>query len=140
MAGEQSTEERVRAYLQPPREEQGSPWVTAAASAAVLGTIAYRRPRAAAVFAGACALMMAPYLGFMVITVNRFGKVRFMVVVASQAPPGEEHGAADSLTLAAGRKQQSAGGSRIASHHQPPPLTARQLLHSHLPPCSLPPS
>ena len=117
MAGEQSTEERVRAYLQPPREEQGSPWVTAAASAAVLGTIAYRRPRAAALFVGACALMMAPYLGFMVITVNRFGKVSFVLVFALQGPRREQRAGHPT----AWHKQQAC---HLASHHQPPPLAS----------------
>jgi hypothetical protein len=74
-AGEPATEARVQAFLQAPHDDRGSPWVTAAAGAAVLGTIAYRRPRAAALFAGAVALTTAPYLGFMLVTVNRFGKV-----------------------------------------------------------------
>ena len=65
----------MQRYLQAPQDEAGSPWLTAAAGAAVLGTIAYRRPRAAAMFAGGVALVTAPYLGFMVATVNRFGKV-----------------------------------------------------------------
>ena len=128
VAGEQSTAERVQAYLQPPREEQGSPWVTAAAGAAVLGTFAYRRPRAAAMFAGACALMMAPYLGFMVITVNRFGKVSGVVVVASHA-----------------RASGQAAGIWAAPHGFPPTNQHRQLtdclqLHSQPPLRSLPPS
>jgi hypothetical protein len=68
-------QERVQSYLQAPQEDVTSPWLTAAVGGAVLGTIAYRRPRAAALFAGAVALSMAPYAGFLLVTVNRFGKV-----------------------------------------------------------------
>lgn len=56
--------------------EEGSPWLTAALTGAVLGTIAYRRPRAAGFFVGAVALATAPALGFMTVTVNRFSRVR----------------------------------------------------------------
>lgn len=48
---------------QAPDDESGSPYLTGAVFAATVGTIAYRRPRAAALFAGAIALSMAPYLG-----------------------------------------------------------------------------
>jgi len=61
--------------LQVPADEEGNPWLSAALTVGVLGTIAYRRPRAAAFFAGAVTLMAAPYLGFAVVTVNRFSKV-----------------------------------------------------------------
>lgn len=65
-AGEPETEEAVARYLRAPEEDRGSPLLAGAMTAAVLGTIAYRRPRAAALFCGAVALMSAPYLGFMV--------------------------------------------------------------------------
>lgn len=65
-SGDPETAEMVRKYLKAPQEEAPSPYLTAAVGTAVLGTIAYRRPRAAALFAGAVALMTAPYLGFMV--------------------------------------------------------------------------
>ena len=61
--------------LQVPKQDEASPYLTGAVTAAVLGTIAYRRPKALAIFGGMVALMTAPYLGFMVITVNRFGRV-----------------------------------------------------------------
>lgn len=48
---------------QAPEEDTASPYLTGAVFAATVGTIAYRRPRAAALFAGAIALSMAPYLG-----------------------------------------------------------------------------
>lgn len=61
--------------LQVPKQEEASPYLTGAVTVAVLGTIAYRRPKALAVFAGMVALATAPYLGFMVVTINRFGRV-----------------------------------------------------------------
>lgn len=61
--------------LQMPKQEEASPYLTGAVTVAVLGTIAYRRPKALAVFAGMVALATAPYLGFMVVTINRFGRV-----------------------------------------------------------------
>lgn len=67
-----------RAALCPPAQapaEDGSPWLTAALTGVVLGTIAYRRPRAAGFFVGAVALATAPFLGFTAATVNRFSKV-----------------------------------------------------------------
>ena len=64
-AGDAETEEAVERYLRAPEEDRASPHLGAAMTAAVLGTIAYRRPRAAALFCGAVALMSAPYLGFM---------------------------------------------------------------------------
>ncbi|KAL4434176.1 hypothetical protein ABPG75_000617 [Micractinium tetrahymenae] len=73
VAGEPATEAKVQRYLQAPAEES-SPWLTAALTGVVLGTIAYRRPRAAGFFVGAVALATAPYLGFMAVTVNRFSK------------------------------------------------------------------
>lgn len=60
--------------MQAPAED-GSPWLTAALTGMVLGTIAYRRPRAAGFFVGAVALATAPFLGFTAVTVNRFSKV-----------------------------------------------------------------
>lgn len=62
--------------MQVPKQDEASPYLTGAVTCAVLGTIAYRRPKALAIFAGMVALATAPYLGFMVITVNRFGRVR----------------------------------------------------------------
>ena len=59
-----------------PQQDEPSPYLTMALTGAVLGTIAYRRPKAFGMFAGMCALMTAPYLGFMVVTVNRFSRVR----------------------------------------------------------------
>ncbi|KAI7842179.1 hypothetical protein COHA_004200 [Chlorella ohadii] len=73
-AGDPETEELVNKYLQVPKQDEASPYLTGAVTAAVLGTIAYRRPKALAIFAGMVALMTAPYLGFMVVTVNRFGR------------------------------------------------------------------
>jgi hypothetical protein len=75
-AGADATEATVQQYMQAPREDKGSPWLTGAVGAAVLGTIGYRRPKAAAMFAGAVAFATAPYFGFMIVTVNRFSKVR----------------------------------------------------------------
>lgn len=74
VAGDPDTEAKVQRYLQAPADEAASPWVSAAVTGVVLGTIAYRRPKAAAFFLGAVTLMTAPYLGFMAVTVNRFGK------------------------------------------------------------------
>ncbi|KAI3438880.1 hypothetical protein D9Q98_001295 [Chlorella vulgaris] len=73
-AGADATEATVQQYMQAPREDKGSPWLTGAVGAAVLGTIGYRRPKAAAMFAGAVAFATAPYFGFMIVTVNRFSK------------------------------------------------------------------
>lgn len=73
-AGYPETGELVSKYLQMPKQEEASPYLTGAVTVAVLGTIAYRRPKALAVFAGMVALATAPYLGFMVVTINRFGR------------------------------------------------------------------
>lgn len=73
VAGEPATEAKVQRFLQAPAED-GSPWLTAALTGMVLGTIAYRRPRAAGFFVGAVALATAPFLGFTAVTVNRFSK------------------------------------------------------------------
>ena len=75
----------LRCPLQVPKQDEASPYLTGAVTAAVLGTIAYRRPKALAVFAGMVALVTAPYLGFMVVTVNRFGRVRAGWVCCVQA-------------------------------------------------------
>jgi len=69
--------------LQVPKQDEASPYLTGAVTAAVLGTIAYRRPKALAIFAGMVALMTAPYLGFMVVTVNRFGRVSWVGVLCA---------------------------------------------------------
>ncbi|EFN57831.1 hypothetical protein CHLNCDRAFT_143259 [Chlorella variabilis] len=110
-AGEPATEERVQRYLQAPQDEAGSPWLTAAAGAAVLGTIAYRRPRAAAMFAGGVALVTAPYLGFMVVTVNRFGKFAAKLVnTAEMMDAGGGDGFGDDLSMAGWSAEESGAG------------------------------
>ena len=73
-AGDLATAERVQSLLAPPDAGAAGNYAATALTTAVFGTIAFRRPRAAAFFAGAVALMTAPYLGFMFVTVNRFSK------------------------------------------------------------------
>lgn len=116
-AGDPALADKAQAYLRSPADEEEHPYLGLGLSALAFGTIAYRRPRVAAFFAGAVALMSAPCegaptlapccsaglrrlpgagpwgprglrcrtpthsarppaadLGFMVVTVNRFGK------------------------------------------------------------------
>lgn len=74
-AGSPALEQRVQEYMSDPQREEGSPRLTAVATAGVLGLIAYRRPKAAAFFVGAVSLMTAPYVGFAVASMNRFGQL-----------------------------------------------------------------
>ncbi|KAL4430133.1 hypothetical protein ABPG77_004915 [Micractinium sp. CCAP 211/92] len=95
-AGEPATEAKVQRFLQAPAED-GSPWLTAALTGVVLGTIAYRRPRAAGFFVGAVALATAPFLGFTAATVNRFSKFATKLVdtvdsMDGGAPPFGDQG------------------------------------------------
>lgn len=50
----------------------------------MLAAIAYRRPKAAGFLVGAVTLATAPYLGFMIASMSRFGKLASKLVDASE--------------------------------------------------------
>jgi hypothetical protein len=71
--GDAALAARAREYAQLPPGAGPPGALSAAATAGALGFIAWRRPRAAAAFAGLVTLATAPYLGFAVVSMKRFG-------------------------------------------------------------------
>ncbi|GAB4816787.1 hypothetical protein N2152v2_003833 [Parachlorella kessleri] len=80
-AGTPAAEAKVTEFLRVPQEQEGSATLTAIGTGAVIAAIAYRRPKAAAFLVGAVSLATAPYLGFMVASMNRQGHSAGSVLV-----------------------------------------------------------
>lgn len=93
MAGSPAVEERVQQLMTVPAGEGPPSPIGVAVTGGVLGYIAYKRPRAAALFAGAVMLLMAPNLGVSVVSMKRFaGLAEKLAKASEQAEFGEGMG------------------------------------------------
>lgn len=72
VAGSTDAAMRAEEYSRLPRGEGPPSFVGLAVTGGVMAWIAYRRPKAAALFGGAIALATAPYLGFSVFSMKKF--------------------------------------------------------------------
>jgi pheromone shutdown protein TraB len=82
-AGTLEAAQRADEFLQLPPGEGPPSMVGVAVTGAVLGWMAYRRPKAMAIFAGAVTVMTVPYVAFGVTAMRRVSALAEKVVAAA---------------------------------------------------------
>jgi hypothetical protein len=107
MAGTEEAGVKAEEYCRLPPGEGPPSAVGMAFTGGVLGYLAYRRPRAAAVFVGVVTLATAPYLGFSVVTMRRLTAFAGKLAKTSELIEAEGGTALDGWSSGPSNEQQT---------------------------------